>query len=404
MAPADQPIPDRVIRVELGERSYDAVVGAGILATAGQRVRDTLARGGQRPPARAFLVTDAGLPSHLVESVESSLTAAGMRVTRTALAASEREKSVANTERLCGEMAEARLERHEPVIALGGGIVGDLAGFAAASYRRGVPVIQCPTTLLSMVDAAVGGKTGANLEVPGLGLLKNFVGAFHQPRLVLADVTSLDSLPDRHLRSGLAECLKHALLAADVEPPGVHAASLLDRTEALLPSILARVHAPLAELVARNIAIKARVVSGDERETSADPSGGRAALNLGHTFGHAIETLPGLSPDGRPEHAPLHHGEAVGLGLHAAARCAAALGMAPPALGDRVVGLLEIAGLPSKVPGLPPGDDLIARMGHDKKVAGGRIRLILPTEPGRVRVVEGPDESAVLSAWNALRM
>ncbi len=397
------PIPERVIRVELGDRSYNAVVGAALLASCGSRVRDELLRRGHRPPARAALVADDRLPAEIVRSVESSLAASGFSVTRTAIEASEPAKSVANAERLCADLARAKLERHEPVIALGGGIVGDLAGFAAAVYRRGVPVVQCPTTLLSMVDAAVGGKTGANLVVPGQGLLKNLVGAFHQPHLVLADVSTLDSLPDRHLRAGLAECIKHAMLAADVEAPGEHPDSLLDRTQALLPRVLSRNHEALAELVARNIAIKARVVASDERELSNAPSGGRAALNLGHTFAHAIETLPALSPDADPANAPLHHGEAVALGLRAAAACAAALKLIDPHVAERVSDLLAHAGLPTRIAGLPPGPELLARMAHDKKVASGRLRLVLPVAAGRVRIVEAPDPAAVTLAWDAIR-
>jgi 3-dehydroquinate synthase len=394
--------PERSIRVQLGERSYDAVVGAGLLDTLGSRVRRAIEG---RAPKRCVLVHDAALPRALIGATERSLNGAGFAVASLALDATEREKSLANAGRVCGILATTKVERHEPVVALGGGIVGDLAGFAAAIYRRGVPVVQCPTTLLSMVDAAVGGKTGANLEVPGTGgLLKNFIGAFHQPMLVVADVETLDSLPDRHVRAGLAECIKHALLASDVEAPGAFEQSLLERTEVLVGRVIARDRGAMTELIARNIAIKARVIAGDEREMSTDPSGGRAALNLGHTFGHAIETLPGLTPDGDVSHAPLHHGEAVGLGVHAACRCAVVLGTLQPAEADRVERLLRAAGLPSKIPGLPPGDELLERMAHDKKVADGSIRLVLPIGLGHVRIVEGPDPAVVKRAWDSIRV
>lgn len=393
--------PERSIRVQLGERSYNAVVGAGLLETLGTRVKEAL---GARPAHRCVLVHDAALPRALVSATERSLNAAGFAVASMSLDATEREKSLANAGRICGILAATKVERHEPVVALGGGIVGDLAGFAAAIYRRGVPVVQCPTTLLSMVDAAVGGKTGANLEAPGTGgLLKNFIGAFHQPSLVLADVGALDSLPDRHVRAGLAECIKHALLAADVESHQEAPQSLFDRTEALLGRVIVRDRGALTELIGRNIAIKARVIASDEREMSTDPAGGRAALNLGHTFGHAIETIPGLTPDGNPAHAPLHHGEAVALGVHAACRCAVLLGTLADAEADRVERLLRGAGLPTRIQGLPRGEELLERMAHDKKVAGGRIRLVLPHGLGHVRIVEGPEPGVVMRAWDSIR-
>lgn len=404
--PERAPTP-RTIRVELGERGYDVRVGAGLLESLGEAVRDRLGAGGHRPVRRAMLVRDAGVPEGFAAQASLSLERAGIEVRTFELVASEHEKTIANSERICAEMARAKMERQEPLIALGGGIVGDVAGFAASMYRRGVPVVQCPTTLLSMVDAAVGGKTGANLVVRddrgGTSLLKNLVGAFHQPSLVVADVSTLDSLPDRQLRAGLAECLKHGMLAGGVEGSQERGAALFEAVVRDARSILARERGALVDLVARNIAIKALVVAGDERELSTDPRGGRAALNLGHTFGHAIETMPGLTPDGDPAHAPLHHGEAVGLGLHAAAWTGVALGMTTEGEARRVGEALKLVGLPATVAGLPESGTLLARMGDDKKVSGGRLRVIVPEGLGRVRLIDSPPVQAIEAGWDAIR-
>lgn len=382
----------RTVRVELGPRSYDVIIGAGALAEVGARSLDAAVR-----PARAMIVHDDALPAELCLSVCASVRSAGMTCETVATHASEPDKSLARLAPILGALARARLERRDILVALGGGIVGDLAGFAAAVYRRGIPFIQCPTTLLAMVDASVGGKTGVNLEVGG-GLRKNMAGAFHQPRAVIADVSALATLPARHFRAGLAECIKHALIAGDQGDP-----ALLDWAEASLPAILRREAGALVELIARNVAVKARVVSGDEFETAPDEQGGRAILNLGHTFGHAIETLPALSPDGDPAHAPLHHGEAVALGLVAAAACAGRLGLADPTLARRVVAILTTAGLPTKARGLPSNRQVMDLMSHDKKVAGGKLRLVLPTDPGHAKVVADPPAAAVEAGLDAIR-
>lgn len=403
MQATQQPIPDRTVRIELGSRSYDAVIGARLLARAGAMMRRVLGN----VPTRAMIAADRALTPGQVRSLAGSLEASGFSVHVHTIEATEVKKSIAAAERLCEAMAMAKLERSDPVIALGGGIVGDLAGFAASMYRRGVPVVQCPTTLLSMVDAAIGGKTGANLAVSEndgqVSLLKNLVGAFHQPALVLADVETLATLPDRQLRAGLAECLKHALLALDVEAADEHRTDLFSATTRAAAACSACDRKALAELIARNVAIKAHVVAADEHERSSAPSGGRAALNLGHTFGHAIETLPHLSPDGNPATAPLLHGEAVALGLHAAARMAVALGTLAIDEAEKVAAALAALGLPTRVAGLPPGSDLVARMQHDKKVASGKLRLIVPHGLGRVRVLTDPPIAAVLAGWDAIR-
>ncbi|MDX2117816.1 MAG: 3-dehydroquinate synthase family protein [Planctomycetota bacterium] len=382
------------IHVQLAERSYDVEVGAGVLSALGSLTRQ---RVGARA-SRAMLVHDAGLPAGLVDSAKATLGAAGFAVSEATVEADERHKTLATIERLCLAMARAKIERGEPLIALGGGIIGDAAGFAASMYRRGVPVVQCPTTLLSMVDASVGGKTGVNLDLgDAKPSKKNLLGAFHQPALVLADVSTLRSLPGRQLRCGLAECIKHGLLAAEFGDAG-----LLSWIDANLDAMLAMDAAALGELVARNVAIKAKVVAGDEREEAED-GGGRALLNLGHTFGHAIEPIKSLSPDADPTHAPLHHGEAVALGLVAACRCAGLMNLVDASLGERVGALLTRAGLPTRVRGLPPTDDIVEAMSHDKKVLGGVLRLVLPVGEGRCRVVTDAPMHAVRAAIDSLR-
>lgn len=385
----------RTVHVRTASRAYDVVIGSGTLARLGEGARRAL----PRPPARALIVADDGLPQALIDTVAASLASAGLTSSIARVAAHESAKSLAAAESVLATAARTRHERTEPLVALGGGITGDLAGFAAATYRRGVPWINAPTSLLAMVDASVGGKTGVNLDLGGPSgpdLKKNMVGAFHQPHLVVADVDTLRSLPDRELRCGLAECVKHGLLS-----PGFGDAALLDWTEGNVARFLARDADSLIELVARNVTVKAAVVGGDEREEADD--GGRALLNLGHTFGHAIETLPALTPDGNPAHAPLKHGEAVALGLIAACRTAAALNLCPPSIGDRVRSLLAGAGLPTTVAGLPDQRTLLALMAHDKKSRGGRMRLILPCGSGGARVVEDAPPSAVEVGLDAIR-
>lgn len=394
----DDPRPTtREIRVDLAERAYTVRVGVGLIDELGWIVRQRLPRAHQ-----VFITSDAGLPPSVLERAHRSLTAEGFATAHAAIVPSEKSKSLSTLEQVLAALARARHERAQPIVALGGGIVGDLAGFAAAVYRRAVPVFQVPTTLLSMVDAAIGGKTGVNLDSSSPGepenLKKNFIGAFHQPSGVIIDVGLLASLPDRTFRCGLAECVKHGMIAADWGDPG-----LLDWTESNLDAILSRRPATLAELVSRNVAIKARVVASDEREELSE--GGRALLNLGHTFGHAIETLPSLSPDENPANAPLQHGEAVALGLVAACHASEDLspGPAGTALRSRIVSIVSRIGLPTNVRNLPPTEDVLALMFHDKKVSSGRLRLVLPAGPARAAVLDDPPRETVARAIDALR-
>lgn len=382
----------RQIEVRVGGRSYPVLAGPGLLGRIGSDLPAWLGR----RTRRCFVVSDSGLPEQWVERVVGSLRAEGLGIETWSQDPNESSKTMPAVMDLMRRLAETRWERREPLIALGGGITGDLAGFAAAIYRRGVPVIQCPTTMLAMVDASVGGKTGVNLDTREDGLLKNALGAFHQPRAVIADIDVLDTLPDRQYRSGLAECVKHGMLGAGSGDP-----DLLDWIDASAAGVVLRQKGLLAELVARNVAVKATVVGGDEREEAED--GGRELLNLGHTFGHAIETLPGLSLPDDVVSQPLLHGQAVSIGLRAAAVCAGHLGLCDPALVQRIGNLLTRLGLPTAVRGLPPSDVIRGRMGHDKKVRGGRLRLVLPEGAGRARVVEGPDEAAVRAGIDAMR-
>ncbi|MEM1329516.1 MAG: 3-dehydroquinate synthase family protein [Planctomycetota bacterium] len=375
----------RTVRVSAASAEYDVVVGSGLVASIGERTKLALPQA-----ARVLLATDAGLPADLIDTADRSLREAGLKVTAHMLRATERDKSLSQLETTLSAAVGARLERTDPVVALGGGIVGDLAGFAAAVYRRGCPVVQVPTTLLSMVDASVGGKTAANLS-SGERLVKNMAGSFHQPSLVLADVGALVSLPDRVFTSGLAECIKHGMLAATASI-GAPDPDLLSWTEANAAAIASRDTAILTELVARNITVKAAVVAQDEREL--DRRGGRALLNLGHTFGHAVEPVPGAAPSTGAE-APLQHGEAVAIGLLAACAAGARMGLTPDGYGDRIASLLSSIGLPTGATGLPDHATIADAMRDDKKVTSGALRLILPDGIGSCTVVESPGTGIV---------
>lgn len=383
-----------VVRVDLAARGYDVLVGRGLLGSLPTLAAAALGR----PIRAACLVLDANARQH-ADALRATLASGGINAVCVEIHASEKAKSLDTLRDILTAMGAARLEREDPVIAVGGGITGDLAGFAAATYRRGVPVVQCPTTLLAMVDASVGGKTGVNLDAAG-SLQKNMVGAFHQPSLVVADIDALTTLPEREFRAGLAECIKHGLIdnrPADTAPPH------LEWIDSSLDNILRRDPDTLLELIERSVAFKASVVRDDERET-AGLNGGRALLNLGHTFAHAIETLHHLSPTHDPADAPLLHGEAVGLGLIAAASTAVATGDAPAALTDTITSLLRRCALPTAIAGLPEGGTLLALMGADKKASGGRLRLIIPTGFLGARIASDVDPAAINAGWDAIRL
>ncbi len=351
----------------------------------------------------ALIVADSGLPDRVVRSLSEAATAAGARVEVVTISPSEAAKSLATLEHILAAAAWLKLERTDCIVGLGGGVVTDIAGFAAAVYRRGVEIVQFPTSLLAMVDAAVGGKTGVNLSLGDptsesadsgeARLLKNMVGAFHPAKLVVCDCAVLTSLPTRELRCGLAECVKHALIGKALGD-----AKLWTWLQANVEGVLKLEPGTLVELIKRNVACKARIVQRDERELSTSPDGGRMMLNLGHTFAHAIETLSGLSwrdeHTGQPMAGPLKHGEAVGLGLICASIVSEQLGLlttkaaGTPRVSSEVVALLRRIGLPTAVSGLPPAADIARRMMDDKKVASGKLRLILPTTGGGCRVLD----------------
>jgi shikimate kinase/3-dehydroquinate synthase len=348
------------VLVALGERTCPVVVRAGALARLGPLVRAAL---GDRV-RQVALVTDAHVEPLFGDAAARALAAADLDVVEAVVPAGETAKSVASYAALQGILVGAGLDRSSAVVAFGGGVVGDLAGFAAATLYRGVPCVQVPTTLVAMIDSAIGGKTGINLDAG-----KNLVGAFHQPRLVLADPDLLATLPGRERRAAFGELLKYALLDGE---------ALYGEVDALAPALAPDEPAApppgLAAVIRRAAGIKAAIVSADEREQGGE----RALLNLGHTIGHAIEAAAGYGT--------LLHGEAVALGLLAACRVSAALGLADPALETRVAGSLARAGLATDIDRwLRP--DVIARAGVDKKRTGSRIGFIAVARPGDAGVV-----------------
>lgn len=352
------------VDVALGARGYEVRVGKGLIARAGAEIAPLLAR------PRVAIVTDAAVAGLHLPALEAALAGAGIASTALALPPGEATKGWAGLSRTVEWLLEARVERRDIVLALGGGVIGDLAGFAAAILRRGVRYVQLPTTLLAQVDSSVGGKTGINTAQG-----KNLVGAFHQPALVLADTGVLDTLPARDLRAGYGEVVKYGLLG----DAGYFA--WLERHGAAL---LAGDAALRAEAVRRSVAMKAAIVARDETET-----GERALLNLGHTFGHALETADAYGG--------LLHGEAVAIGMVLAARLSTRLGMAPATDGERLAALLARLRLPV---GLPAGSDpaqLLDLMRLDKKNLSGRLRLILWQGMGRALLVPEVDEAAVLA-------
>jgi 3-dehydroquinate synthase len=357
------------VAVELPQHRYEVVIEAGLIGRLGELVRAVA------PHARCALVTDETVGRLLGPAAEASLEASGYGISRATLPVGEAHKNLASVERIYAALLADRLERRSPLIALGGGVVGDMAGFAAATYLRGVPFVQCPTTLLAMVDSSVGGKTGFNVAEG-----KNLIGAFHQPVLVVIDPEVLRSLPDRELRCGLAECIKHAVIR---DP------SLLDWIGRELDPIQARDPETLVELVRRNVEIKATVVMEDERET-----GVRAHLNFGHTFAHAIEATAGYGE--------ILHGEAVALGMLAATRTAIEAGLCEAALLDQLVALITGLGLATAVP-LADKEALGEAMRHDKKVVGDRLRLILPDRRGGVVIRDDVPADCVRMGWDQIR-
>ena len=335
----------RRLNVSLAERSYPILIGGGLLS----RADEILAH--LRTP-RIALVSNTTVAPLYLEVLAGGLEKVGVGVTPIILPDGEAHKTWESLNLIYDALLAARCDRSTTVVALGGGVIGDLAGFAAATYQRGVPFIQIPTTLLSQVDSSVGGKTGIN-HPRG----KNMVGAFWQPKLVLADTDTLRTLPDRELSAGMAEVIKYGL---------IRDLSFLEWLEANMEGLMARDGELLAHAIERSCVNKAEVVAADEFETAKD--GGRALLNLGHTFGHAIETGMGYGA--------WLHGEAVAAGTLMAAELSQRLGWLAPADVERIRALLLRAGLPVTAPDLGAARYL-ELMSHDKKVIAGSLRLVL---------------------------
>jgi len=345
--------------VELGARSYPIHIGAGLLGRA-DLLRPAI-RG-----ERALVVTNETVAPLYLEALRAGL--GGVATDVHVLADGEAHKNLTTLERLVGALLERRHGRDTTLIALGGGVIGDITGFAAACYQRGVDFVQAPTTLLAQVDASVGGKTAVN---HALG--KNMIGAFHQPRCVLADTATLTTLPAREFAAGLAEVIKYGL---------IRDAEFFDWLEANMDAVRGADASALARVVERSCRNKAAVVAADERE-----HGVRALLNLGHTFGHAIETGLGYGQ--------WLHGEAVAAGLCIAARLSVRLGWLDEAQAARIQRLIERIGLPSAVPPALDAERMLALMQVDKKARAGRVRLVLLRDIGDARLSADYDPALV---------
>lgn len=347
----------RRVPIDLGDRSYPVDLAPGLLSCLGTELRARL------DAKRCLLVTNAEVGALYGAQVQRSLEGAGWQVHVATVPAGERYKSLKQAERLYEAALLAGLDRKSPIIALGGGVIGDLAGFVAATFQRGVPFVQVPTTLLAQIDSSVGGKVAVNLPAG-----KNLVGSFHQPAWVAADPLTLLSLPPRELRAGLAEMIKYGV-SLD--------AAFLERVERDLDAMLAREAQPLSEAIARCCELKAAVVRADERET-----GWRAVLNFGHTVGHAVEALT--------NYRRYLHGEAVAIGMVAAAWLSVATGLSEAEV-QRLEGLLTRAGLPTRLPDLGV-EAILEAMGRDKKAIAGSPRFILLEETGRAVIQPVPEK------------
>ena len=356
-----------MVEVKLGARSYDIVIGRDATASLGKRIAAL------RPGAKVFIVTDENVARHVLPAATAALNSAGIAHGSIVVPPGEGSKSFAVFEQVCEAIIAARMERGDLVVALGGGVVGDLAGFAAAAVRRGLDYVQVPTTLLAQVDSSVGGKTAIDSRHG-----KNLIGAFHQPILVVADTALLDTLPAREFRAGYAEVVKYGLLGD---------AGFFGWLDANWREVFgggaARDHA-----IAVSCRAKAAIVARDERET-----GDRQLLNLGHTFGHALEAACGFSDR-------LLHGEAIAIGMALAFEFSAGRqGLLPKAEAARVVRHLAAVGLPTKIrdiPGVPPSvDRLMELIGQDKKIKRGQLTFILVRGIGAAFVETGVDQAEV---------
>ncbi|MFC6687448.1 3-dehydroquinate synthase [Jhaorihella thermophila] len=358
----------QTVRVDLGERSYDVVVGPGLLAEAGARIAPLLSR------PRVAVLTDENVAGLHLEALRKGLSEGGVEMASLALPAGEATKSWPHFERAVEWLLEQKVERRDIVVALGGGVIGDLAGFAAAVLRRGVRFVQIPTSLLAQVDSSVGGKTGIN-SVHG----KNLIGAFHQPSLVLADTEVLGTLTARDFLAGYGEVVKYGLLGD---------AGFFEWLEAQGPALAAGDMAARVRAVTRSVQMKAEIVARDETE-----QGDRALLNLGHTFCHALEAATGYSDR-------LLHGEGVAIGCALAFELSARLGLCSQEDPSRVRAHLRAMGMKTDladIPGdLPDAEGLLDLMAQDKKVVDGRLRFILARGIGQAFTTSDVPQEAVL--------
>ncbi len=355
------------VHVNLGSRSYDILVAPGLLSEAGPRILAAGLKG------RAAIITDSNVAPHFLARVEASLDESGYDATAHIFPAGEGSKSMTEVEKLSRELIQAGHDRSSFIVALGGGVTGDLAGFVAAIFYRGIPFVQIPTTIVSQVDSAVGGKTGVNAPEG-----KNLIGAFHQPRLVLTDPETLLTLPGREFREGFAEVIKHA---------AIRDKSMLSDLEQLDPL---EQNVP-AELIARNVAIKARVVEEDEQETS----GTRALLNFGHTIGHGIEAAV--------PYGTLLHGEAISLGIRAALQLSEDHAGLPGQASERILKLLAHFQLPLTLSEEIPTSLILEKLSRDKKFSGGKKTFVLLDRLGNGITCSTIPTEAIAPAIDSLR-
>lgn len=341
------------IKVNLGERSYPIFIGPNILKKSGTLLQKII------KGRRIGIVTNSKVAKYYLAGCRESLEKSGYDVTVIRIPDGEVYKKLGQISLIYDRLVKAKFDRGDTLFALGGGVTGDMAGFAAATYMRGIDYVQAPTTLLAQVDSSVGGKTG--VDHPGG---KNLIGAFYQPKAVLADTSVLETLPEREFRCGMAEVIKYGI---------IRSSSLFSFLEKSASDIKIKKQAAIEKIIGESCAIKAKVVSEDERE-----SGIRAILNFGHTFGHGIETALGFKK--------LKHGEAVAIGMALAARLSCRLGACDEKVVDRIENLLKVYGLPVKVPKGISAGEVIKGMAHDKKATGGVLRFIIPTAIGKTAI------------------
>ena len=357
------------IRVKLKRNSYDVIIGGGILRRAGRELRRIMPEG-----SRVFVVTSPNVRRHWGAALEKSLAQARISYTILEMNDGEVAKRMDTVERLAEQMVEAHADRRSWVVAFGGGVVDDCAGFLAAVFLRGLPVVQVPTTFLAQVDASIGGKTGVNLRAG-----KNLVGAFHQPRMVLVDPELLSTLDDREFRAGLFESLKCGV---------IRDRALFEFMRQKAPKILGRDRRALERIIIDSIRVKAEVVSADETESDL-----RRILNYGHTIGHALESATG--------YAQFLHGEAVGWGMIAAAAIACDSGFCAPETEEQIVSAVKEYGP------LPPvrcgGEEIVRRLGADKKTIGGAVHFVLPLKIGKVKIANDVPPEVVRQAVEQIR-